>query len=207
MTTERTRTLGYLCPACRNKVIQPRSAFALAASGASVACACGKSALDVTTDGQRFRLTVPCGVCGGEHTAELDTARLLGEQGIGLACPQTKQLCCFIGEGWEVERALERLTLASDKEAARDGDGGLFADSLIMHEVLSELREIAARAHGVSCACGSERYTMEVRPAYVDLVCADCGAKLRIDAATDDDLDRLCCHWTLRIGGTERGTV
>ena len=42
---------------------------------------------------------------------------------------------------------------------------------------------------------------MEVRPAYVDLICARCGARLRIDAATDDDLDRLCCNWTLKIKG------
>ena len=196
MTAEPTRTLGYLCPACRNKVIEPRSAFALAASGASVACDCGKSALAVSTDGRRFRLTVPCGVCGGEHTAELDAARLLGDKGAALACPRTKQLCCFIGEDYEVERALERLALAADK-----AEDELFADSLIMHEVLSELREIAAREHGITCACGSERYTMEVGATYVDLVCADCGARLRIDAATDEDLDRLCGRWTLKIGG------
>lgn len=196
MTAERSRALGYLCPACRNKVIEPRSAFALAASGARVACDCGKSALAVTTDGSRFRLTVPCGACGGEHTAEVDAARLLGEKGVGLACPQTKQLCCFIGEEYEVERALERLSLTAEQ-----GDGELFTDSLVMHEVLAELREIAARPHGIACACGSEKYTMEVRATYVDLICADCGARLRIDAATDDDLDRLCCRWTLKIGG------
>ena len=27
-----------------------------------------------------------------------------------------------------------------------------------------------------------------------------------IDAATDEDLDRLCCNWTLKIGGKERRT-
>ena len=200
MATEKTRTLGYLCPACRKKVIQPRSAFALAASGAVVSCECGGSSLAVETDGQRFRLAVPCGVCGGEHTAELDARRLL-TQGVGLACPQTRQLCCFIGEDYEVERELERLSASAGKEASRGADGELFADSLIMHEVLSELREIAARERGITCACGCERYAMEIRPAYVDLICADCGARLRVDAATDEDLDRLCCNWTLQIKG------
>jgi len=201
MASERTRTLGYLCPACRGKVIRARSAFALAASGAVVSCDCGKSSLTVETDGQRFRLAVPCGACGGEHTAELDAARLL-ERGVGLACPQTKQLCCFIGEDYEVERGLERLALAVGKTAEQGESGELFADSVIMHEVLSELREIASREHGVSCACGSERYTMEIRPAHVDLICSECGARLRVDAATDEDLDRLCCNWTLKIKGT-----
>ena len=201
MTKEKQRTIGYLCPACRAKVIQPRAAFALAASGAAVSCACGKSALTIDAEERRFRLSVPCGVCGGEHSAVIETARLLEGRGVGLACPQTKQLCCFIGEDYEVEREMERLSLAADKEANRGEDGELFVDSLIMHEVLSELKEIAARPHGVTCSCGSERYTMEVRPTYVDLICADCGARLRIDAATDEDLDRLCCHWTLQIKG------
>ena len=54
---------------------------------------------------------------------------------------------------------------------------------------------------GQACACGSERYRMQVRPAAVDLICEDCGAKLRIGAATDEDLDRLCCRMTLQIPG------
>ena len=31
--------------------------------------------------------------------------------------------------------------------------------------------------------------------------CADCGAKLRIPAGTDEDLDELCCHMKLVIPG------
>ena len=201
MTDERTRTIGYLCPACRKKVIRDRSAFALAASGAVVDCACGASSLMVDAEERRFRLRVPCGVCGGEHDAAVDAARLLEGRGIGLACPQTRQLCCFIGEPYEVERELERLAIAADTASQQDEDGELFADSVIMHEVLSELGEIAAREHGVSCTCGCERYRMEVHPAYVDLICAGCGARLRVDAATDEDLDRLCCHYTLKIKG------
>ena len=76
-----------------------------------------------------------------------------------------------------------------------------FTDTVIMYEVLSELKEIAARPRGITCACGSERYRMQVRPAAVDLICEDCGAKLRIGAATDEDLDLLCCRMTLQIPG------
>lgn len=42
---------------------------------------------------------------------------------------------------------------------------------------------------------------MEIHGAAVDLVCRSCGGKLRIPAATDEDLDRLCCHYTLTIKG------
>jgi len=200
MAREQTRTFGYLCPACHRRVVRSRSRFALEASGAVIACDCGKSNLTVESDGLHFRLAVPCGICGGEHTAELPTARLFDGEGVGFACPETKQLCGFAGEAYAVERELERLSLTAEKERGQEGREA-FTDNVIMYEVLSELKEIAAREHGITCACGSERYRMEVRSAHVDLICAACGAKLRIGAATDEDLDRLCCHLTLKIGG------
>ena len=33
------------------------------------------------------------------------------------------------------------------------------------------------------------------------ICCQDCGGKLRLPAATDEDLDRLCCQMTLTIPG------
>ena len=198
---EQTRTIGYLCPKCHKIVEAERSRFALAASGANVACDCGGSELQIQFDGEKFSISVPCGVCGGEHLAECSASALLDGEGIGLACPETKQLCCFIGEDYAVDRALTQLDITAAKEAAQGEDKDAFVDTVIMYEVLSELKEIAAREHGISCECGSENYAMEVRPAAVDLVCRDCGAKLRIGAATDEDLDRLCCQLRLKIKG------
>ena len=62
-------------------------------------------------------------------------------------------------------------------------------------------KDIAARPNGITCSCGSSRYGMDVRRSAVDLVCHRCGAKLRIPAATDRDLDDLCCHMKLVIPG------
>ena len=59
---------------------------------------------------------------------------------------------------------------------------------------------LAARG-GISCSCGGKDCAMEIHGASVDLVCRSCGGKLRIPAATDEDLDRLCCHYTLTIKG------
>lgn len=64
---------------------------------------------------------------------------------------------------------------------------------MIMYEILSELKEIAARPDGVTCAWRQPRYGMEIRRAAVDLVCRECGAKLRRLPPTDRDLDDLCC--------------
>ena len=66
-------------------------------------------------------------------------------------------------------------------------------------EKLTELKEIAAHENGITCSCGSKDYGMEIHSTYVDLVCKSCCAKLRIPAATDEDLDRLCCRMKLQI--------
>ena len=196
---EEMRTFGYLCPKCGKTVMKTRSVFALEASGAEVECGCGGSALTAVFDGERYRLTVPCGLCGGTHTAVCSREQVLEGAGTALACAGTKQFCCFIGPEGTVEKQLRELAILAEKEQ-KQGENEAFLDNVIMYEVLSELRDIAARG-GVSCACGSRRYTITVRGGAVDLVCQDCGGKLRIGAATDEDLDQLCCRYTLTIPG------
>ena len=106
--------------------------------------------------------------------------------------------CCYIGEEAQVRKAMEGLALRVAKEKASPDEA--FTDNVIMYEVLSELKDIAARG-GITCACGSHEYTMQVRRGAVDLTCAKCGGRLRLPAATDSDLDDLCCRMTLTIPG------
>lgn len=113
---EEMRSFGYICPACGKAVLHSRSVFALNAAAARMECECGKEALTAETDGLRFRLQVPCGVCGGHHQAECDAGALLHGRGIGLACPAKQELCCYIGEEPQVRKAMEGLALRVAKE-------------------------------------------------------------------------------------------
>ena len=142
---------------------------------------------------------MPCGICGGEHRAEVPAEKILQGGGVGLACPVKRQLCCYIGDIYRVESALRELEIALEKKKDREEDGA-FLDSVIMYEVLSELRDIAARG-GITCGCGAAGCSMEVHGDAVDLICPACGGRLRVGAATDEDLDRLCCQYTLTIPG------
>lgn len=196
---EQKRAFGYICPACGKSVYAERTAFALNAAAVAVVCDCGKSELTAESDGVTFRITTPCGVCGEEHRAEVAAEQILHGEGVGLACPETRQLCCYIGDIYRVEAALCGLETAVEKSKAAEDDA--FADSVIMYEVLSELRDIAARG-GISCTCGAKGCAVEVHGTAVELVCSDCGGRLRIGAATDEDLDRLCCQYTLTIKGS-----
>ena len=195
---EQMRTFGYICPSCGKAVLGERTQFALAAAAAGVVCGCGHSELTAEPAGHTYRVTVPCGVCGGEHRAEVPLESVLAGPGVGLACPETRQLCCYIGERPRVERALAGLERTIEKQKERAGD--TFVDDVIMYEVLSELRDISARG-GISCACGAKGCSLDIHGGAVDLVCPACGGRLRLPAATDEDLDRLCCQYTLTIPG------
>ncbi|MEG1592866.1 MAG: hypothetical protein RR350_00565 [Oscillibacter sp.] len=199
---EEMRTFGYLCPRCGKSVMASRSVFALEASNAEVACDCGESALRVDFDGENYRVYVPCGICGETHSAVCSMEQITRGE-LGLACAKTKLFCCYVGSEGVVEKHLRELTLLAEKQRQQEGaeNPEAFLDSVIMYEVLSELKEIAARPRGITCGCGSARYGMEIRRAAVDFVCKDCGAKLRIPAVTDEDLDDLCCHMKLTIPG------
>ena len=198
---EEMRTFGYLCPKCGKTVMGTRSIFALAASNAEVECECGESRLQVRFDGEKYQVYVPCGICGETHMAVCPPERIL-EGATALGCSDTKQFCCFIGPEGTGEKNLRELAILAEKEKQQKDDGEeAFVDNVIMYEVLSELKDIAQRPKGITCASGSERYGMEIRRSAVDLICRDCGAKLRIPAATDRDLDDLCCHMKLVIPG------
>ena len=195
---EQTRTFGYICPSCGKAVLADRTRFALEAAAIGAVCDCGHSELTAEPAARTYRVTVPCGVCGGEHRAEVAPESLLEGPGVALACPETKQLCCYIGERDRVERSLSELERTLEKKKDREAD--TFVDDVVMYEVLSELKDIAAR-DGISCACGSRGCSLDIHGGAVDLVCPACGGRLRVPAATDNDLDRLCCQYTLTIPG------
>lgn len=195
---EQTRTFGYICPSCGKAVLADRTRFALSAAAVGVVCDCGHSELTAEPAARTYRVIVPCGVCGGEHRAEVSPESLLEGPGVALACPETKQLCCYIGERDRVERSLSELERTLEKKKDREAD--TFVDDVVMYEVLSELKDIAAR-DGISCACGSKGCSLDIHGGAVDLICPACGGRLRVPAATDNDLDRLCCQYTLTIPG------
>ena len=144
MIHDEMRTFGYLCPKCGKTVMGTRSVFALSASNAEVECDCGESRLQVKFDGETYHVYVPCGLCEETHVATCPPERML-HGATALSCSQTKQFSCFIGEEGIVEKNLRELAILAEKEKHQKDDGEeVFVDNVIMYEVLSELKEIAA---------------------------------------------------------------
>ena len=202
MTHEKTRFLAYICPRCRQSVIVEKDVFALAAAPAHIKCPCGKSELTVEFMPQRVNLTVPCVACGRDHLVSCPSHAFLREKALAFSCAASGLDCCYVGEEGPVFAATARLERAADKlkEEQAAEEKAAFLDEIVMHEVLSEVKDIAARG-GVSCACGSREWKLKVNYSSIDLICAQCGAQMRIPAATADDIDDICCKNTILIRG------
>lgn len=202
---EPSRTLAWICPACRQSVIVERSVFSLTAAPGKAACPCGKSEVKIEPMEDHFRITVPCLTCGKDHQVTCSQEAFLHQKAVAFSCAASGLDCFYAGEEEAVFAAVRRLEEAADhlpaKEEKEGEEPGTFLNDIIMQEVLGELKDIASRPDGVSCSCGSGRWRLKVGYSAVDLICADCGGALRIPAATDSDLDDLCCKHRLVIKG------
>jgi hypothetical protein len=203
MLPESKRYISYICPHCRQSVIVAKDVFALAAAPTHIKCPCGKSELRVDFMGAHVSLEVPCLFCGRTHTVSCSSDAFLRQKALAFSCAVSGLDCCYVGEEGPVYAATARLEQAVDKleeQKSQENGKGTFLDEIVMQEVLSELKDIAQRG-GISCACGSKQWGMKVNYSSVDLMCAQCGAEMRIPAATADDIDDICCKNTILIRG------
>ncbi|MCD8005114.1 MAG: hypothetical protein LUE91_05620 [Oscillospiraceae bacterium] len=198
---ENNRFIAFLCPQCRQTVLAERGAFQLAAAPSRIPCPCGKSAVTIRPGEQGSAVTVPCLSCGREHTVTCSTRSLLEQRCLAFSCGASGLNCCFIGEEGAVTAAARRLEQTLDALPEKE-ERGAFLNQVIMEEVLSELKDIAQR-DGVSCTCGGHIWNLRVNYSSVDLTCAQCGGVLRLDAATGEDLEDLCCRDALQIHGKD----
>lgn len=203
MNQEEKRYISYLCPQCRQTVIVARDLFTLAAAPNRIKCPCGKSELRIEFMPNRVQLSVPCVCCGREHLVGCPSHAFVRERALAFSCAESGLDCCYVGEEGPVYAAAARLEQAVDKVNEESEEKGMFLDELVMHEVLSEIRDIAQR-DGIRCTCGSKQWSFDLHYSSVDLICTECGAQMRIPAATADDIDDICCKTTLLIHGQKR---
>ena len=203
MVQETKRFLSYICPHCMQSVIVERDLFSLAAAPAHIKCPCGKSEMGVEFLPDRVKLTVPCLFCGREHSVFCSSRAFIREKALAFSCAASGLDCCYVGEEGPVYAVTARLEQAVDKLGEDPADSGTFLDEIVMEEILSELKDIAARG-GVSCSCGSKSWGFNVNFSSVDLICQECGGKYRVPAATVDDIDDLCCKTSILIRGKEK---
>lgn len=200
MVEDTKRYIAFICPVCRQPVILERTAFQLAASESRLKCPCGKSSIGLALVGNRIQVTVPCLFCEQEHTVSCSIAAFLREKTLAFSCADSGLDCCYIGDQEPVFAAVCRLEETVDTLESEAGASGAFLNDTVMEEILGELRDIGRRG-GVSCTCGCKDWKLKVNYSSVELFCAQCGAALKIPAATLSDLEDLCCKMELTIHG------
>lgn len=200
MSTPSSRTIGFVCPKCRQSVIVERSLFELTAAPLRVACPCGGSFFQLEYQEDRFVVEAPCLRCGGRHLARCPSKPFLREKAISFCCPLTGIVCGAVGEEQEVYKAVKHMEAAADQLEERSEREGTFLNQLVTEEMLAELKDIAQRG-GVRCTCGCREWSLKVRWSAIELHCANCGGSLRLSSATMDDLNDLCCQDELVIHG------
>lgn len=160
-------------PQCGKTVMGTRSVFALEASNAEVECACGKSALKVEFDGTEYHIYVPCGICGETHEAHCPPERVLRAPPPG--CARRGNSAAYRPEGrWRKTCGIWRCWRRRSTQQQEDGEEA-FVDNVIMYEILSELKDIAAGRMGITLRLRHGRYGMEIRRSAVDLIAGTAG--------------------------------
>lgn len=192
------RTIAYLCPKCGQSVIVTESLFALSANTREIPCPCGKSHIKVDFAPETAELTIPCHVCKKIHRVSCPSKAFVGEDLLNFSCSGVN--CCLVGEESAVFTATSRMEQEADLWQNQGEEKGAFLNEIVMEEVLSELKEIAARG-GISCLCGSTKWGFQVDFTTVEVGCATCGNVSRIPATTQEDIDNICCCYELKIGG------
>ena len=173
-------------------------------AAAVAAARMGMKTLVIEQHGDHAEVTVPCLFCAKDHRTACSYDALLRQKLVALSCSASGLGICYAGEKESVFTAMEKLEAAVDKLRLDDQmeTRGTFLDEVVMGEVLGELKEIAGRG-GIKCGCGKSDYGIKVGYSSVDVVCAHCGAVLRMNAATPDDIDTICSQYTLTIPGKE----
>lgn len=197
--TNEKRTIAYLCPQCGQSVIVTKDLFSLSAQPNQLPCVCQKTAVAIEVQGEAVQIDVPCHVCKETHRVSCPAASFSNEKLLSFACSGVN--CCLIGEESAVFQATPRMEQEADMWASQGAEHGAFLNSHVMEEVLTEVREIASRG-GISCVCGSTNWAFNVDFTTVELSCPSCGRATRIPASVSEDVENVCCCYTILIGGT-----
>ena len=198
----RETCIAYRCPYCASGIKSMVGVFALSGAMKKLKCTCEASELTInhTNDG-KLRITVPCLLCGGEHTFIISSNLFFKKELFVYQCPQTAMDLVFIGTESAVSEALDK----SEKELTKllsemgiddlgilhgeiddfDDDDDSPCDPMIYDTVMFVIKDLI-EGGDVSCCCDEGDYDVAVSDDHVKVFCRSCGASK--DIPTDSEL-------------------
>ncbi len=198
----RETCIAYRCPYCASGIKSMVGVFALSGAMKKLKCSCGASELTInhTNDG-KLRITVPCLLCGSEHTFQISSKLFYEKELFIYACPYSAMELVFIGKEEAVTEALSRSEkellemlkelgiddldkLHGEMDHLDDDDDEPCAPS-IFDTVMFVIRDLI-ESGDISCCCDDGDYSVAISDDHVKVFCRSCGASK--DIPTDSEL-------------------
>ena len=198
----RETCIAYRCPFCGSGIKSMVGVFALSGAMKKLKCSCSASELTInqTSDG-KLRITVPCLLCGSDHSFTISASLFYKKDLFVYSCPYTAMELVFIGSERAVSEALERSEkelLEMMKEMGLENLDALYGDidelddeddtpcdPMIYDTVMFVIRDLI-EGGDVSCCCDDGDYDVAVSDDHVKVFCRSCGASK--DIPTDSEL-------------------
>ena len=194
-------TIGYKCPACDHFHLESLSVFDISCSKPFVLkCECGESELEISRNSNVYILNVPCFICGIMHTYKITKRGLLLKKSpLIFDCKFSGYDICCIGEGSAVEKWINDYAIELDKIIEDDFED-FFVDDLIVFETIEKIKSLEEIGK-LYCECGSRKIEIELLSESVELQCMLCGAKMKIQTATEEQLKKTLNYEQIVLGG------
>ncbi|MBE6612223.1 MAG: hypothetical protein E7632_07005 [Ruminococcaceae bacterium] len=197
----RETCIAYRCPYCGSGIKSMVGVFSLSGTMKKLKCSCEASELVIhqTNDG-KIRITVPCLLCGNEHTFVISRELFYEKELFVYTCPYSAMELVFIGKEDAVSAALtksEEDLMEMLKEMGLDDLDRLHGDMdqldeddkpcdpAIYDTVMFVIRDLM-ESDGISCCCDDGDYDVAVSDDHVKVFCRSCGASK--DIPTDSEL-------------------
>lgn len=198
----RETCIAYRCPYCGGGIKSLVGVFSLSGDMKKLKCSCGASELSITaTKDAKLRITVPCLVCGTDHSFTISSRLFFEKELFIYSCPYSALEIAFIGSEAAVSAALdlsEKKLIEMMKEMGIDdldilhGDMDTLEDEddppcdpSIFDTVMFVIKDLI-ETDSITCCCDDGDYGVAISDDHVKVFCRSCGAAK--DIPTDSEL-------------------
>lgn len=191
----------YDCRQCEKPVTAAADLFPMNTQRYICRCSCGESALVACIEAGQLIVEFPCSICGQRHRASVPLDEALSGGPTALRCTVTDIAACYAGRP---------DSLAYMDSSQSDEEIAAFVERLVgvqppyrnlqyreehphaptAADALCAAQELAAR-DGISCHCGSMRFTAAYDEGALVISCTSCGASKTFPVKTAGDLANI----------------
>lgn len=167
-------TFAYKCSICGSFKVSHISIFKLSTFiGRISSCGCKKAHLLILKNTRRMLVvSSPCVACGVNHSHVVPLLDIL-KGNCELKCPSTMISGCFIGNGSQVIKKVDKMVQSYDELLDRLGFERSCENTQAMYDSINWIHDIAL--HGsLMCRCGSHDIELTADSDKIGLRCRRC---------------------------------